>query len=549
MRFSTAARLLALLGIVAQPAPGHAQDLVERVRAATGVKAKPAAQPAKSKPRSKPKPRPKVKAKPKASARKGSSKPAAKKSPAPAAPPAPAEASAEPAATPPAQRSESKPAATPPAAAKALPGSAVAPGKGSTQSAPSAPPAPATGTAATPAPDGTAEVAAAPSEPAATPPLPAASAPPAQGSAAEAASAGLQLAMFVDAYATWQSGGSGTQATLSNHRAFSGQGSTLRAENGFGLAFVGLDASYGMRHAGATASLRFGEGVPLYHLRPSGESDAAFGVEQLTQAYLTWRPWQVLALDLGMFDTPFGAEVLQSWQNLNYTRGALYYYAQPGWHSGLRVQWDPSDSLALVGFVANGSNIISEAQQEPGTSELPTVGAQLGWAPSEALWLAAGGLFATDARDNDDAGFDALGDVIVRFEQYGLQAVLNANYVLTLDGAPDGSDRHLFGVSAAAGYAFSKLFGAALRGEWLLDDANHDGGERERWRLFTVTLTTEVKPLAAAPHLILRWDNRWEESNQRIFGKDARVATDPADDSYADVWFQSVLGVVVTSAP
>ena len=120
--------------------------------------------------------------------------------------------------------------------------------------------------------------------------------------------------------------------------------------------------------------------------------------------------------------------------------------------------------------------------------------------------------------------------------------------------APDGSDRHFFGVSAAAGYAFSELLGVAGRGEWLLDDASYGDaangdGESERWRLFTVTLTTELKPFDAAPNLILRWDNRWEESNQQVFGKSAGGTADTDDDSYADVWFQSVLGVVVTTAP
>lgn len=547
MRSSTAACVLALLGILGQPATGQAQDLVERVRAATGAKSKPAAKaPARSKARSKPKP--KAKPKPKPVTRKASSKPAAKKAapavPAPAAPePAPSERSAP-------ASSASEPAAPLPEAAPspALPGAAAPPAsttsvtpsparqQSTSSSAPaaSAPPAELAPAAAT-APD-----VVAPSMP---------SAAPATAAGLEPSGAALQLALFVDAYATWQSSGGGTWATLSNHRAFSGQGATLRAENGFGLAFLGLDASYATPHVGVTANLRLGEGAPIYHLHPTGESDAAFGVELLTQAYLTWRPWQVLALDLGMFNTPFGAEVLESWRNLNYTRGALYFYAQPAWHSGLRVQWDASDALALVGFVANGSNIISETQQDAGASQTPTLGAQLGWAPGDALWLAAGGLFATDGHDNDDAGFDALGDVIVRFEQGRLQAVLNGNYVLTRDGAPDGSDRHCFGLSAGAGYAFSELFGVAARGEWLLDDANYDGGEGDRWRLFTVTLTADVRPIAAAPHLILRWDNRWEESNQQVFGRDARGTAAPDDDSYADVWFQSVLGVVVTTAP
>lgn len=547
MRCASAAGLLALLGMLGQAVPSPAQDLVERVRAATGAKPKPAPKsPAKSKAKSKPRAKPRPKPKPKSVARKPAtkspskttsktSKPAAKKSRAPAAPAAspPPEPSPPPAAAS-APSAPDSPAAPPPEASPA-PAPAVAPSN-APAGAETAPPAQATPDAASGA-DTKA-------------PVPAAvEAPGALSPAEPDGAAALQLALFVDAYASWQSSGPGTLATLSNHRAFSGQGSTLRAENGFGLAFLGLDASYSTEHVGVTANLRLGEGAPVYHLQPNGESDAAFGVELLTQAYVTWHPWQALTLDLGMFNTPFGAEVLESWKNLNYTHGALFYYGQPGWHSGLRLQWDASERLALVGLVANGSNLISETQQDAGLSQAPTLGAQIGWLPSEAVWLAAGGLFTTDGYGNDDAGFDALGDVIVRLEQGPLQLVLNADYVLTRNGAPDGSDRHFFGVSAAAGYAFSELLGVAARGEWLLDDASHDDSERERWRLFTVTLTADVRPLAAAPYLILRWDNRWEESNQQVFGKDARGTATPDDDSYADVWFQSVLGVVVTTAP
>src|SRR5690606_7990600 len=110
--------------------------------------------------------------------------------------------------------------------------------------------------------------------------------------------------------------------------------------------------------------------------------------------------------------------------------------AQPGWHSGLRVDWTASESWELIGFIANGSNIVSETQQDDGMNQTPTLGAQLNWSPSEALWLAAGGLFTTDSYRNDDAGFDALADVMVSLELGRARLLLNADYVLTRNGAP-----------------------------------------------------------------------------------------------------------------
>lgn len=432
---------------------------------------------------------------------------------------------------------------------------------------PSATPAsPATEPAREPPPPPSVEAAAAPAPPAPAPSEPVPAAPeasveaeassgagsaPAAGASADttAPATGLALALYVDAYAAWQSSGSGTLATLSGHRGFSGQGSTFRAENGFSLAFVGIDASYQLPRFGATASLRLGEGAPIYHAHADSESDFTFGVDLLSQAYVTWRPVEPLAIDLGMFSTPFGAEVLESWKNLNYTRGALYFYAQPAWHTGLRLSWDVSEQWSWIGFVADGTNNISETQQKSGLDQTPTIGGQLRYAPLPELSLALGGLFTLDSYHNDDAGYDAFGDFIATLELGAWKSLFNADYILTRQAAPDRHDRHFLGLSVATGYAFSELFGVAARGEYLLDDANFDRGDLDRWKLFTFTLTADFKPLPGIPNLIVRWDNRWEESNQDIFGGSAKRTADTADDSYEDVWFESVVGVVVTSAP
>ena len=541
-----AALWLAVLGpALGFAAAGAAQNRQDVVDALLG-RSPPARVESKPKPKSKPKSSGKTASKSAAKAHRAKKPASAPKS---AAKPAPKQAESEPAREPEAPHSNELPAEAP-----------LAPPSTSARELPAPTPGAEAPAAMTPAP------AALPGEPAtAAPTMPAAppasieaelapaasSAAPAEGTSAETATpaTGLELAMYVDAYAAWQSSGSGTLATLSGHRAFSGQGSTFRAENGFSLAFVGIDVSYQLPRLGATASLRFGEAAPLYHAHADGESDFTFGVDLLSQAYVTWRPVEPLAIDLGMFSTPFGAEVLESWKNLNYTRGALYYYAQPAWHTGLRLSWDASEQWSLLGFIADGTNNVSETQQKSGLDQSPTIGAQLRYAPVPELSLALGGLFTLDSYHNDDAGYDAFGDFIATLELGGWKSAFNADYILTRQAAPDRHDRQFLGFSLATGYAFSELFGVAARGEYLLDDANFDRGALDRWKLFTFTLTADFKPLPHIPNLILRWDNRWEESNQDIFGGSAKRTADTADDSYEDVWFESVVGVVVTSLP
>jgi hypothetical protein len=362
----------------------------------------------------------------------------------------------------------------------------------------------------------------------------------------ELVSTPLEVAAFVDAYVAWQTSGSGTLATLSEHRAFSGQGANLRAENGFSLAFLGFDAKYDTGRFGAVANVRFGPGAAIYHSGELGTA-ASFAVEYLTQAYLLWRPTEPLELDLGMFTSPFGAEALESWKNPNYTISALYVYGQPSWHTGLKAIWQASDTVTLMALVTNGTNNISEAQQNSGLHQSATVGGSVRYAPVEPLSFGLGGLAVLNSAQNDDHGFDAFLDFVTALKLDALTATFNADFVFTRKGAPSGADRQFWGASLTASYRLSEAIGIALRGEYLRDDANY--GDSDVWKLTTETLTLDLKPIPRSPNLIVRWDNRWEQSNQRIFGQDSRGTADPADDTYGRRWFESVLGVVVTTAP
>ena len=104
-----------------------------------------------------------------------------------------------------------------------------------------------------------------------------------------------------------------------------------------------------------------------------------------------------------------------------------------------------------------------------------------------------------------------------------------------------------------ADYRVTERLGIGARGEYLRDDADYGGGDQ--WDLLTGTLTFDVQLTAPgdagddSPLLVLRWENRWEQSNQDIFGADSRGTTDTVDDRYTDTWFESVFGVVFTTAP
>ncbi len=141
----------------------------------------------------------------------------------------------------------------------------------------------------------------------------------------------IKLGVFVDAYGALRSDNNDARAPAEG----SGQGSPAGypheayvQASGFALAFAGADLAYAGEQFGATISLRFGPGVNRFY----GGNTSDLGINNITQAYLTWKPVDKLTLDLGQFGTLYGAEVAESWRNVNYSRGGLYYAMQPFWH-------------------------------------------------------------------------------------------------------------------------------------------------------------------------------------------------------------------------
>src|SRR5690606_1543298 len=104
-------------------------------------------------------------------------------------------------------------------------------------------------------------------------------APPAAEEAEPEAPA-VNLSMFADTYVSYNSSQSGSPVPY--HRAYDnntpydplaefpapdamGNAVPLGSRNGFGLSFIGIDASFDTGTVGATAFLRFGPSVPIYY--------------------------------------------------------------------------------------------------------------------------------------------------------------------------------------------------------------------------------------------------------------------------------------------
>jgi hypothetical protein len=319
---------------------------------------------------------------------------------------------------------------------------------------------------------------------------------------------------------------------------------------GFALAFAGLDVAYSGEKFGATLSLRFGPGVNRFF----GGDQGPFGIDNVTQAYATYKPTSKLTLDLGQFYTIFGAEVAESWRNMNYSRGGLYYAMQPFWHTGLRANIAATDWLAINAMVVNGVNTAFEG------NKAPTLGLQLLFTPYSDLFLALGYMGGLTPRDGDDEAmitknFQDFFDFVATYTHGGFKAVFNADfntYKTKYDAAVTGSGKreNWWGVSLAPGYSFTDWFGVAARVEYLSDSANSqlfmatkDGDYHSKQvHLTTLTGTLDFKPVA--PNIVLRPEFRYEmASDTNFFDHDSDGA--PTSKNF----WSAHLGVVVTSMP
>jgi hypothetical protein len=375
--------------------------------------------------------------------------------------------------------------------------------------------------------------------------------PPAPIDEPPPAPAGLKLSAFVDANYGFQTQAQGTPVPA--HRAYAfnnfvpsdGSGAGF-AQNGFNLSFAGIDATYDGEQFGATISFRAGPSVPIFYAGDTGP----LGIDNITQAYVTWTPTPQFSIDFGQFSTIFGAEVAESWQNLNYTRGALYFAMQPFWHTGLRATLSPTEQVSLTGMVVNGVNNIHD------DNETPSLALQLSVTPNDAFSFAAGWL-TTLKPSTDGSAFDNFFDVVAALSIERFSLVLNADLSVNSDKVNVGpgytqtlENPMFWGVSLAAGYQATDMFGLALRGEYLSDADNQlyrvqrtnfgvTFPTTEQTNVVTVTGTLDFKPVPGSNNLIIRWDNRIETSNEDIFFNRSSRET--------NVWFGSVLGLVVTT--
>ena len=332
-----------------------------------------------------------------------------------------------------------------------------------------------------------------------------------EGHDSAAADSPLNLSLFADAYynADFNQPPAMDANGAPRHRAF------VRT-NGFALSFLGVDATYDSGNVGMVANLRFGPSA----CRLIGHCNAAslnLGQQFIKQAYVTYKPNDQVTLDFGQFDTIYGAEVADSFENLNYTRGALYYLMQPYWHQGLRLGFAPNEQVSVTALVVNGVNQQFDADRGP------DLGLQLGFTQDEAFFGAVGYYGSTQPNGKKWAHFV---DLVLSGSADIVNVVFNGSLGVAdnlFSSAATGNINNtsiFYGASLAARVQANESFAVAARGEYLAEPNRNNSIYQvtEFWggNLLTGTLTFEYVP-ADAQNIIFRLDGRFERSTNLLF--------------------------------
>jgi hypothetical protein len=280
----------------------------------------------------------------------------------------------------------------------------------------------------------------------------------------------------------------------------------------FGLNMIELVAD---KAPDATASrlgyhvaLGFGQAMNIVNSTEPGQFPTESNFDQyLKEGYLEYLApiGKGLQINVGKFVTPAGAEVIETKDNWNYSRGLLFALAIPYFHFGTSAKYAFNSKFALTGFLVNGWN--NSIDNNSGK----TTGFSAAWTPNSKFSLIQNYLVGPE-QFNDNSNFRHLSDTVVSFSPNSKLSFL-ANYDYGHDhltGAPFSV--HWSGIAGYIKYAPNDKWAFAGRGEYFSDNGGTQSGTPQKLSEFTLTLQRML-----ASKLMTRLEFRRDMSDQNVF--------------------------------
>jgi len=120
-------------------------------------------------------------------------------------------------------------------------------------------------------------------------------------------------------------------------------------DQSFSLNYGELAVDYKPNQVGLRVDFAFGDAAEVVN---NNSNDGEY-LRHIQQAYLSGTR-DKFTVDFGKFVTPIGAEVIETKDNWNYSRGLLFTLGIPFYHFGARGTYVANDKTTIAGYVVNG---------------------------------------------------------------------------------------------------------------------------------------------------------------------------------------------------
>lgn len=193
-----------------------------------------------------------------------------------------------------------------------------------------------------------------------------------------------------------------------------------------------------------------------------------------------------LHIDFGKFVTQHGAEVIESKDNWNYSRGILFTYAIPFYHFGLRTKYVFNDKYQFSAYLVNGWNNIVD------NNTGKTVGLQFGWNPNKKIAVIQNYMVGPEEASNNST-VRQLWDTVVTYSPTGkLSFILNYDYGRGDRMAVLANPVWWTGGAGYVRYQFSNNYALATRYEYYNDHFGFTTGTGQHINEFTGTFERKI---------------------------------------------------------
>jgi putative OmpL-like beta-barrel porin-2 len=242
-----------------------------------------------------------------------------------------------------------------------------------------------------------------------------------------------------------------------------------------------------------------------------------------------------LTITVGKFATLAGSEVIESKDDLNYSRSLLFTWAIPFTHTGFRATYSAMDQLDLTLGFNNGWDQLTDNNDAKTLEFSATVKPNNDWKFILNLYYGAEKNPTAGAGGPTQPGDKRfLFDFVVAGKIEKLTLGFNWDWAFQQDDVVKSGkldDSHWTGAAVYAKYEIDPLYSPGIRFEYFRDSDGVRTGTKQT--LMEFTLTNEFNIVDG---LIFRFEYRFDRSSEDIFLKQDRSKSNESTVGFEVIW-------------